>query len=106
MNKLDYSIALREKGLSSNDIKKEMKAKGFEDSEISYYLEKSDDIFLDELTNNKKSRSKDKLNNNFKMIALALSFILLIGALLGYVSIGLVGLSIVWSLVRYSSFRN
>jgi len=40
MNKLDYCIALREKGLVSDDIKKKMKENGFEESEIQYYLKK------------------------------------------------------------------
>ena len=40
MNKLDYCIALREKGLSTTDIKQKMKANGFEESQIEYYLKK------------------------------------------------------------------
>ena len=38
MNKLDYSISLREKGFASGDIKKRMKEKAFEESEIQHYL--------------------------------------------------------------------
>ena len=49
MDKLDYSISLREKGIASNDIKKKMKEKGFEEPEIQYYLKKSDEIFLNKL---------------------------------------------------------
>lgn len=105
MNKLGYCIALREKGLTSKDIKKKMKEKGFEESEIQYYLKKSDEIFLNQLIHNKKSKSDGKLNNVIKMIALALSFVLLISALYGYTTIGLIGLFFVWSLVKFSSYR-
>lgn len=106
MNKLDYSTSLREKGFASNDIKKKMKAKGFEESEIQYYLKKSDEIFLNQLIrNNKTSKPKGKLNKGIKMIVLALSLILLISAFLGYARIGLLGLFIIWSLVGFSSYR-
>jgi hypothetical protein len=105
MNKLDYSISLREKGLVSDDIKKKMKEKGFEESEIQYYFKKSDEVFLNQLINNKRSKSKGKLNNGIKMIVLALSLMLLISALFGYTRIGLLGLFIIWSLVGYSSYK-
>lgn len=105
MNKLDYSISLREKGLASEDIKKKMKEKGFEDSEIQYYFKKSDEIFLNQSINYRRSKSKGKLNNGVKVIALAFSFILLISAFYGYVTIGLLGLFFIWSLVRYGSYR-
>ena len=82
-----------------------MKEKGFEESEIQYYLKKSDEIFLNQLIHNKKSKSDGKLNNVIKMIALALSFVLLISALYGYTTIGLIGLFFVWSLVKFSSYR-
>ena len=105
MNKLDYSISLREKGLASDDIKKKMKEKGFEESEIQHYLKKSDEIFLNQLVINKKSKSKRKLNNGIKMIALTLTCIFLVAAFYGYVSIGLLGLFIIWSFIRYGSYR-
>jgi hypothetical protein len=105
MNKLGYCISLREKGLTSNDIKKKMKEKGFKESEIQHYMKKSDEIFLNKLIHNKKSKSNGKLNNGIKMIALALSFILLISAFYGYTTIGLLGLFFVWSLVKFSSYR-
>jgi hypothetical protein len=106
MNKLNYSIWLREKGLDSNDIKKKMKEKGFEESEIQYYLKKSDEIFLKQLIrNNKTSKSKGKLGKGIKMVVLVLSLLLLISAFLGYARIGLIGLFIIWSLVGFSSFR-
>lgn len=106
MNKLDYSLSLREKGFDSNDIKKKMIEKGFEESEIQYYLKKSDEIFLNQLIRkNKTSKSNGKLGRGIKMILLGLSFMLLISALLGYVRIGLIGLFILWSLVGFSSYR-
>ncbi|WP_040278026.1 hypothetical protein [Psychroserpens damuponensis] len=105
MNKLDYSISLREKGLSSNEIIENLKAKGFEESEIQYYLKKSDDMYLDQLINNKQSKPKGKLKNDMKIIGLALSLLLLISAFFGYVRIGLLGLFVIWSLVGYSSYR-
>lgn len=107
MNKLNYSISLREEGLAKNDIKKKMKEKGFEESEIHYYLKKSDKIFLNQLihNNNAKSKPKGKLSNGIKMIALALSLMLLVSVVFGYASIGLLGLFIIWSLVKYSSYR-
>jgi hypothetical protein len=105
MNKLDYSISLREKGLVSNDIKQKMKEKGFDESEIQYYFKKSDDFFLNQLINNKKSKSKGKPNNSIKMIALTLSLTLLISAFFGYVKIGLLGLFIIWSIVGYGSYK-
>lgn len=106
MNKLDYSISLREKGFDSNEIKKKMKEEGFEESEIQYFLKKSDEIFLNDLVRNKKtSKSKGKLRKGIKIIALTLSLLLLIGALLGFVRIGLIGLFIIWGLMGYSSYR-
>ncbi|WP_282135965.1 hypothetical protein [Seonamhaeicola maritimus] len=105
MNKLDFSISLREKGLASEDIKRKMKENGFEDSEIHYYLKKSDEIFLNQLIEYRRSRSRKNGNNGIKMIILILSLILLIGVFFDYATIGLLGLFIIWSLVGYSSFR-
>lgn len=105
MNKLDYSISLREKGLSSEDIKRKMKEKGFKDSEIQYYFKRSDEIFLDQSINYRRSKSRKKYSNPIKMIALALSLILLFGVFFGYAKIGLLGLLLVWTLVGYSSYR-
>tara|TARA_R110002050_G_scaffold4573_1_gene22039 strand:- start:23424 stop:23744 length:321 start_codon:yes stop_codon:yes gene_type:complete len=105
MNKLDYSISLREEGLVSDDIKKKMKEEGFEESEIQYYLKKSDKIFLNQLINNKVSKSKSKVNKDMKTMALVLSLMLLISAFFGYIRIGLLGLFIIWGLVGYSSNR-
>ncbi|GGG54907.1 hypothetical protein GCM10011414_25950 [Croceivirga lutea] len=103
MNKLDYSVSLRAKGLGSEDIKNKMKEKGFDDSEIQYYLKKSDEIFLKQSINYKGLRPKRK--NSMKMIALGLSLILLVSVFFGYAKIGLLGLFIVWSLVGYTSYR-
>lgn len=106
MNKLDYIISLREKGFTSNEIKKKMKEKGFEESEIQYYFEKSDEIFLNKLIqNNRTSKPKGKLSKGIKMILLTLSLTLLISAFLGYARIGLIGIFIIWSLVGLSSYR-
>ena len=105
MNKLDYSISLREKGLASDDIKKKMKEKGFEESQIQYYLKKSDEIFLNQSIYNKRSRTNGKTRNGMKMMGLILSLILLSSVFFGYAKIGLLGLFIVWSLIGYSSYR-
>lgn len=105
MNKLKYSISLREKGFASNDIKKMMKAKGFEESEIQYYLKRSDEIYLNQLINNKRAQSDGKPNVGLKIIALGLSLILLVSAFLGYIKIGLFGLFIIWSIVGFTSKR-
>jgi hypothetical protein len=105
MDKLDYSISLRENGHDSKDMKRKMREKGFTDSEIPYYLKKSDEIFLNHSIKYRKSKSKRKNRNGMKMITLALSFILLTSAFFGYATIGLAGLFIIWSLVGYSSYR-
>ena len=106
MNKLEYSISLREKRFASNDIKKKMKEKGFEGSEIQYCLKKSDEIFLNKLNrNNTTSKPKGKLSKSIKMTLLALSLMLLVSAFLGYARIGIIGLFIIWSLVGLNSYR-
>ncbi len=105
MNKLDYSVSLRAKGLRSEDIKKKMEEKGFDESEIQYYLKKSDEIFLNQSIHYKGFKPKGKGNKHLKMIALGLSLLLLISVLLGYARMGLLGLFIVWGLVGYSSYR-
>ncbi|MBC30726.1 MAG: hypothetical protein CMH48_07750 [Muricauda sp.] len=66
MNKLDYSISLRAKGLSSEDIKKKMEEKGFADSEIQYYLKKSDEIFLNQSINYKGLSPRGKTRTELK----------------------------------------
>lgn len=103
MNKLDYSISLREKGFGSNEIKKRLKEKGLEESQIQYYLKKSDEIFLNQLIHNKKSTGKTL--KGIKIIALLLSLLLLFSVFFGYARIGLLGLFIIWSVIGYSSFR-
>ena len=103
MNKLDFSISLREKGLDSGDIRKKMKEKGFEDSEIQYYLKKSDEIFLNQHIQYKTAKFK-KSKRGLKTIALVLSLILLTGVFFGYGTIGFIGLFIMWTLVGYSSY--
>lgn len=106
MNKLEYSISLREKGFDSNEMKKKMKEKGFEESEIQYYLKRSDEIFLNRLIrNNKISKPEGKLGKGVKVLVMLFSLMLLVSAFLGYARIGLLGLFIIWSLVGLSSYR-
>ncbi|WP_422858240.1 hypothetical protein ACOKFD_12565 [Flagellimonas sp. S174] len=105
MNKLDYCVSLRAKGFDSKDMRKKMKENGFEESEMQYYLKKSDEIFLNQSIHYRGLKSKGKKKNSLKMIGLGLSLILLVGVIFGYVRIGLLGLFIVWSLVGYSSYK-
>ncbi|NOY47739.1 MAG: hypothetical protein GXO84_06010 [Chlorobi bacterium] len=105
MNKLDFSISLREKGLGKNEIIKEMEKNGFDQAEMDFYLKKSDEIYLNQLLNNKQSVGPTKSIRTIKSIALFLSFILLVGVLFGYVSVGLIGLFVLWSLVKFGSYR-
>ena len=105
MNKLDYSISLREKGLSSNEIKKTLEEQGLEESQIQYYLKKSDEIFLNQLVHYKKTRSNEKTKKGMKIMALIISLMLLFIVFFGYARIGLFGIFIIWSLIGYSSFR-
>ena len=105
MDKLEYSISLRKKGLISDEIKKKMKEKGFDDAEVQYFLKRSDEIFINQSMSYKRSKSGGKYKSGLKMIALVLSLILLIGVFFGYATMGLLGIFIIWVLVGYSSFR-
>ncbi|MBR9845396.1 hypothetical protein ACU8DI_11025 [Psychroserpens sp. BH13MA-6] len=105
MNKLDYSISLREKGFSTNEIKIKLKEQGLEDSQIQYYLKKSDDIYLNQLIHNKKSKANDKTKKGMKILVLMVSLVLLTSVFFGYARIGILGIFIFWSLIGYSSFR-
>ncbi|MCK8521052.1 hypothetical protein M0D21_05715 [Aquimarina sp. D1M17] len=105
MNKLDFSISLRAKGLSKQEIIKEMVANEFDESDIKYYLKKSDEIYLNQLLNNKRTKDPIKPKRTLKSIALILSLVLLIGVFYGYLSIGLIGLFILWSLVKFGTYR-
>lgn len=105
MNKLDYSISLRAKGLSSEDIKKKMEEKGFADSEIQYYLKKSDEIFLNQSIHYKGLKSKGTNKNALNMISLAITLLLLFSVFFGFVKIGLLGLVILWSIVGFVTRR-
>ncbi|MGW9685086.1 hypothetical protein [Flagellimonas sp. 2504JD1-5] len=105
MNKLDYSISLRAKGLGSEEIKKRMEEKGFADSEIQYYLKKSDEIFLNQSIHYKGLKSKGSNKNTLNMISLALTLLLLLSVFFGYVKIGLLGLIILWSIVGFVTRR-
>ena len=82
-----------------------MQEKGYKDSEISYYLKKSDEIFLNKLIQKKRRKPGKKRGNIIKVIALVFSLLLLIVVLLGYLRIGVLGLIIVWTIVGYSSYR-
>ncbi len=101
MDKLEYSISLRKKGLISDEIKKKMKEKGFDDAEVQYYLKRSDEIFINQSINYKRSKSGGKYKSGLKMIALVLSLILLIGVFFGYATMGLLGIFIIWVLGGY-----
>ncbi len=105
MNKLDYSVSLREKGLSKNEITQEMKANDFNEADIEFYLKKSDEIYINQLLNNKPSKLKRKSNRVFKTAVLIISLLLLVAVFYGYARIGLIGLFIFWSLVKFGSYR-
>lgn len=102
MDKLKFCLSLRERGHDTNEIKKIMKAQGFKDSEIQYYLKTSDNIFLKQLTDKNKLK---KPNKSLKTIGLFLSLILLISVLLGYTTIGILGLFAIWSILGFSTSR-
>lgn len=105
MNKLNFSISLRERGLAKNEMIREMKQNGFELSEIDYYLKKSDEIHLNHLLKNKKASGNTKSSRTFKSLILLMTLLLLAAVFFGYVSIGLLGLFILWGLVKFGSFR-
>ncbi len=105
MNKLDFSISLREKGLGKNEMIREMEKNGFDQGEMDFYLKKSDEIYLNQLLNNKQSVGSEKSSRTIKSIALFLSLVLLVGVLLGNVSVGLIGLFVLWSLVKFGLYR-
>jgi hypothetical protein len=105
VNKLDFSLSLRAKGLSKKEIIEQMDANGFDGTEIKYYLKKSDEIYLNQLLNNKQSNESTKSNRTFKSLALIVSLILLVGVFYGYASLGIIGLFILWDLLKYGSYR-
>ena len=106
VNKLDYSLSLREKSLSKEKIIKEMKSNGFDETEIRYYLKRSDELYLDKLLNNKQSKPKGKSSSIFKTIVLLISLLLLFAVFYGYATIGLIGLFLFWSLVKFGTSKN
>ncbi|RAJ11748.1 hypothetical protein LY08_02711 [Olleya aquimaris] len=105
MNNLDYSISLRVKGFSKNEIKMKLFEKGLDETQIDYYLKKSDEIFLNRTLESKRYNPDRKTKSGFKIIILLLSLLLLSFVFFGYARIGLLGLFIFWSLIGYSSFR-
>ncbi len=82
-----------------------MEEMGFADSEIQYYLKKSDEIFLDQSIHYKGLKSKGTNKNTLNTISLVLSLLLLCSVFFGFVKIGLLGLVILWSIVGFVSRR-
>ena len=82
-----------------------MKANGFDESDIEFYLKKSDEIYINQLLNNKPSKLKKKSNRFFKTAVLIISLLLLVAVFYGYARIGLIGLFVFWSLVKFGSYR-
>lgn len=105
MNKLDYSISLRAKGLGSAEIKENMEEMGFTDSEIQYYLKKSDEIFLNQSVHYKGLKPKSTNKSTVKTIAIVFTLLLLLSVLFGYVKIGLLGLVFLWGIVGFITSR-
>ncbi|NRB59290.1 MAG: hypothetical protein HRU50_05025 [Winogradskyella sp.] len=106
MNLLDYCVSLRHQGLNKNEIKAKLKEKDVDSIQIEHYLKKSDEIYLNQLVNNKqKQKSKTTLDRNIKTVLLILSLLLLVVAFYGYATIGLIGLFAIWSIVDYGSYR-
>lgn len=105
MNNLDYSISLRSKGLSKNEIKNKLFEKGLDETQIDFYLKKSDEIFLNQTLENKKYDNNKKSKSGLKIFILLLSLFLLFLVFFGYAKLGLIWLFILWSLIGYSSFR-
>ena len=81
-----------------------MGANGFDESEIKYYLKKSDEIHLNQLLNNKLSKSQTKFTRAFKTVVLIISLFLLLVVFYGHATIGPIGLFLFWSLVKFSSY--
>lgn len=69
-----------------------MGANGFDESEIKYYLKKSDEIHLNQLLNNKLSESQTKFTRVFKTVILIINLFLLLVVFYGHATIGLIGL--------------
>lgn len=103
-NKLDYSISLRNEGLSTNEITSKLLENGFSESQIEYYLKRSDEIFLSKSIHYKSQKSKKTSKRGLKTLVLILSLVLLSLVFFGYYGIGLLGLILFWTLIRYSSF--
>lgn len=82
-----------------------MSKNGFNESEISYYLKKSDEIYLNKILNNKQSKSSTTSSRVFKTVVLIITLLLLLAVFYGYASIGLIGLFIFWSLVKFGSYK-
>ena len=83
----------------------EMVKYGIAESEIHYYLKQSDEVFLNQLLNNKKHKKTKKRNRILKTALLILALIFLTIVLYGYITIGIIGLLILWRLLKLTSYR-
>lgn len=99
MSQLNDIVSLRKKGLSSSEIRTKLEEDGVEESQIQYYLQKSDERFLNEMTRPKKTETASTNNTNkvLKIITLILCLLLLVSIFFGYITTGLLGLLIIWS---------
>lgn len=106
MSHLNDIVSLRKQGLSSSEIRTKLKEDGVEESQIQYYLQKSDELFYNQMTKSKKNETTSTNNTNkvLKIIVLILCLLLLISIFLGYITTGLLGLLVIWILIRFSSF--
>ena len=106
MSLLNDIVLLRKKGLSSSEIRTKLEEDGVEESQIQYYLKKSDELFFNQMTRPKKTETASTNNTNkvLKIITLILCLLLLVSIFFGYITTGLLGLLIIWILIRYSSF--
>lgn len=99
MDKLDYCLSLRIKGLYSSEIKRRCLKKGFDESEIENLLKVSDDLFLNQSYQRKENKFKRRFSKVVKTFILVLNLWLLIGIFFGYAYTGIIGLIIIWVLI-------
>ncbi|OUS12889.1 hypothetical protein A9Q93_09815 [Nonlabens dokdonensis] len=106
MSQLNDIVSLRKKGLSSSEIRQKLEEDGVEESQIQYYLKKSDELFFNQMTSPKKNETASTNNTSkvLKIITLILCLLLLVSIFFGYVTTGLLGLLVIYILIRYSSF--
>ncbi|AGC78022.1 hypothetical protein LX97_03112 [Nonlabens dokdonensis] len=106
MSQLNDIVSQRKKGLSSSEIRQKLEEDGVEEAQIQFYLQKSDELFFNQMMSPKKTETASTNNATkvIKIITLILCLLLLISIFLGYITTGLLGLLIIWILIRYSSF--